>query len=129
MALLGTGAISTQFCFTTISASLSINIVSVSAHGIELSSVHLSVGLCVGLSVGRCVREVYCGKMADWSWMPFGMASGVGRGTRASCDRQRRRGSFGEEFGGVQLKPMETLLRSCVRATRCSKITWGGLVR
>ena len=34
---------------------------------------HLSVGLS-GL------RRVYCGKTADWIWMPFGMVSGVSRG-------------------------------------------------
>jgi len=39
-----------------------------------------SVGLCVSLSVGLSVRKVYCGKMADWIWMPFGMVSGVVRG-------------------------------------------------
>jgi len=26
------------------------------------------------------VRKVYCGKMADWIWIPFGVVSGVGRG-------------------------------------------------
>jgi len=29
---------------------------------------------------GLCVRKVYCGNMADWIRMPFGMVSGVGRG-------------------------------------------------
>jgi len=37
---------------------------------------HLSVGMCVGLSVWK----VYCGKTADWIQMPYGMMSGVGRG-------------------------------------------------
>jgi len=37
---------------------------------------HLSVDLCVGLSVWK----VYCGKMADWIWMLFGMMSGVSQG-------------------------------------------------
>ena len=31
------------------------------------------------LSVGLSVRKVYCGKTADWIWMPFGVVSGVGR--------------------------------------------------
>ena len=35
---------------------------------------HLSI--CVGLSV----QKVYCGKMADWIRMLFGMMSGVSRG-------------------------------------------------
>ena len=30
-------------------------------------------------SVGQLVRRVYCGKMADWMCMPFGVVSGVGR--------------------------------------------------
>jgi len=32
------------------------------------------------MSVGRSVREVYCGKTADLTWMPFGVVSVVGRG-------------------------------------------------
>jgi len=34
----------------------------------------------VSMSVGRSVRRVYCGKTADWIWMPFGLVSRVGRG-------------------------------------------------
>jgi len=30
--------------------------------------------------VGRLVQTVYCGKTADWIWMPFGEVSGAGRG-------------------------------------------------
>ena len=41
-------------------ASLSINIVSVSANGVDLSPIP-----SVGLSVCLCVQKVYCGKMAD----------------------------------------------------------------
>jgi len=26
------------------------------------------------------VQKVYCGKTADWIWMPFGVVSGFGRG-------------------------------------------------
>ena len=51
--------------------SLSINIASVSAHGIKLSSIP---------SVGRSVQKTYCGTTADWIWMPFRMVSGVGWG-------------------------------------------------
>jgi len=32
-------------------------------------------------SVCLSVRKVYCGKMADWIQMPFGVVSGVSRGT------------------------------------------------
>ena len=40
-----------------------------------------SVGLCLCMcvSVGRSVRKVYCGKMADLILMLFGIVSGVGR--------------------------------------------------
>jgi len=43
------------------------------------------------LSVGRSVRKVYCGKTADWIRMPFGMVSGVGRGTGVLDGRGDRR--------------------------------------
>jgi len=33
---------------------------------------HLSVCLSIGQLVGRSVWKVYCGKTADWTWMPFG---------------------------------------------------------
>ena len=36
---------------------------------------HLSV--CLSLSVCLCVWKVYCGKMADWIRMPFGVVNGV----------------------------------------------------
>ena len=58
-----------------ISASLFINIVSVSALLTDLSP-GPSFGLCVCLSV----RKVYCGKTADWIQMPFEVVSGVCRG-------------------------------------------------
>ena len=35
----------------------------------------------VCLSVSWSVLKVYRGKMVDWFWMPFGVLSGVGRGT------------------------------------------------
>jgi len=34
----------------------------------------------VSRSVGRSVRRVYCGKTADWIWMPFVVVSGIGGG-------------------------------------------------
>jgi len=78
-----------------ISASLSMNIASVSANGVELSpspSVGLSVRVCLSMSV----RKVYCGKMDDWIRMPFGMVSGVGRRMGVMLvrgDRRMERGS------------------------------------
>ena len=58
---------------------------SISAYATDLLH-NPSVGLCVGgdgcvgvcLSVGRgpVVRKVYCGKTAEWIWMPFGTVSG-----------------------------------------------------
>ena len=49
------------------------------------------------LSVGRSVWKVICGKTAEWIQMPFGMASGVGRGMSVldgGGDHQRGSGSF-----------------------------------
>jgi len=43
----------------------------------RLSVAHLSVSVC--LSVCLSVWKVYCGKTADWIWMPFRVVSGVGR--------------------------------------------------
>ena len=63
--------------FIIISASLSINIASVSANSIDLSSIPSVGGLSDCVSV---VRKVYCGKTADWIRMPFGMVSEVARG-------------------------------------------------
>jgi len=58
------------FCFFTFkSVWFSINIASISANGVDLSP---------RPSVGLSVRKVYCGKMADWIWMSFGMVNGVG---------------------------------------------------
>ena len=54
-----------------------------------------------GPSVCLSVCKVYCGKTADWIRMPFGVVSGVGRGTGVldgGGDRRRGRGSFGGEF-------------------------------
>jgi len=49
-------------------------------------------------SVDRSIRKVYCGKMADWIRMPFGMVSGVGWGMGVfdgGGDFRRGSGSFG----------------------------------
>jgi len=50
----------------------------------------------------RSVWKVYCGKMADWIRMPFGVVSGIhwgiGLGVLDGGDRQRRRGSFGGKW-------------------------------
>ena len=56
----------------------------------------------VHLMVGLSFRRAYCGKTADWIWMPFGAVSVVGRGTGVldgGPDRRRRRGSFGDRRG------------------------------
>ena len=48
-------------------------------------------------SVCLSVRKVYCGKMADWIQMPFGVVSGVSRGMGvldAGGYRQMGRGLF-----------------------------------
>ena len=45
---------------------------------------------------------MFCGIMADWIRMPFGMVSGIGRGMGVldgGSDRRRGRSSFGGEFG------------------------------
>ena len=57
---------------------------------------HLSVSVCL------CVRKVYCGKTANWIWMPFGVVSGFRFGIVVldfGGDCQKGRGSFGGEFG------------------------------
>ena len=59
---------------------------------------HLSVCVSVSLSV----QKVYCGKVAEWIQMLFGMVSGVGQGMGVLVGDsycQRGRGSFGGEFG------------------------------
>jgi len=44
------------------------------------------MGIVTGLSplpsvsLSLCPVWVSCGKMADWSWMPFGVVSGVSQG-------------------------------------------------
>jgi len=53
--------------------------------------------VCVCVLVGRSVWKVYCGKMAEWIRMPFGMVSGFGLGLGVLDGggyRQRGRGSL-----------------------------------
>ena len=57
---------------TVISASISVSIAS--------RALMLRTCRPDHLSVSRSVLKVYCGKTADWIWMPFGMVSGVSRG-------------------------------------------------
>jgi len=56
--------------------------------------------LSVSLSVGWSVCKVYCGKMADWIRMSFGLVSGVTPGIGSTVHIP-----LGEEiaFGGVCL--------------------------
>jgi len=45
---------------------------------------------------------VYCGKTAEWVWMPFGMVSGVGRGMgvlNGGGDRRMGRAVLGVNLG------------------------------
>jgi len=65
--------------YPIISASLSINVASISADLTDRSP-SPSVGLCVCRSVGLSVRKVFCGKTADWIRVSFGIESGVGQG-------------------------------------------------
>jgi len=56
----------------------------------------------VCLSICRSLRKLYCGEMADWIRMLFGVVSGVGRGMGVldgGSDRRRVIGSFGGECG------------------------------
>jgi len=66
-----------------------------------LRNIHLD-HLSVGLSVGLSVCKVYCGKMADWIRIPFGVVSGIGRGMGVldgGGDHWRGRSSFGVNLG------------------------------
>jgi len=51
--------------------------------------------------------KVYCGKMADWIWMTFGIVSGVSRGMvvlDVGGDHRRERSSFVvRKCGGIPL--------------------------
>jgi len=61
-----------------------------------------SSGPSVGLSVGLSVCKVYCGKMAEWIRMPFGIVSGVGQGMGVldrGGDRRREEAFLGVNLG------------------------------
>jgi len=62
--------------------------------------------------------KVSCGKTADWIRMPFGMVSGVGRGTGVldvGGDRRRGRGSFEGEFGASHCNQKGPLRRALLK--------------
>jgi len=78
-----------------LAAALSIN-------AVERKQVLLQVCHPCHLSVCLSDWEVYCGKMADWIWIQFGVVSGVGRGMGVldgGGDHRRGRGSFGVNVG------------------------------
>jgi len=57
-------------------------------------------------SVCVLVQKVYCGKMADWIWIPFRVVSGVSRGMGVLDGvhvPQRERGGFGGRFVPIGL--------------------------
>jgi len=62
-----------------ISASLSINIASISANGVDLSPTPLLVCVCVYVGRSVCLESVLC-ITARWIRMLFRMLSRVGRG-------------------------------------------------
>jgi len=75
-----------------------------------------------------CRSAVYCGKMADWIQMPFGMVSGVGRrmGVLDGVVIVEGKGSFWGEFGashGNQLGNCCVVVQKCVRDRA---VVWGG---
>ena len=101
---------------------------------VALSQASVS-GLCDGtcrpvcLSVGLYDFKVYCGKTAEWIRMMFGTVSGVGRKMGVldgGGDRQRRRGSFGSEFGAShcnQWRLCDAALPKLLRARLVIKTT------
>ena len=94
-----------------ISASLSINIASISANGVDLSPTPLLVCVCVYVGRSVCLESVLY-ITARWIRMLFRMLSRVGRGIGVldgSGDRRRGRSSFGGEFGVSQM----TFRRTC----------------
>jgi len=61
----------------------------------------MSLRSSVGLSVSGSVCPVYCGKTADWIWMPFGV---VGRyGSKEEASRQGWRSPHGKGQFGVNV--------------------------
>jgi len=109
-----------MFCFLLIQQSVSII-------GIDLSLIP-SVGLCV--SVSLCVWKVYCGKVADWIRMPFGVVSWIGWWTDVldGSDDCRR----GKAVLVVNLEhhcnEWGTLLHVSARVMRSSQLLWEDLL-
>jgi len=103
--------------WSVISASLPINIASVSANGLDLSLVS---SVCL-----------YCGKTVDWIRMPFGMVSAVcrGMGVLDGVDNRRMKGnSFGGKFGASRCN-QQGLCCVVVRERRAlPKLLQGGVV-
>jgi len=61
-------------------------------------------------SVCPCVQKVYCGKTADWIWMPFEMMSGVVRGLGVLHGMdivEEEGGSFGDKCGASHCSQWE----------------------
>jgi len=85
----------------TFNASLSINTAELAL--LEQISRRLShLSACVSVSDGLYVREVYCSSTADLIQVPFGVVSGVGRGTRVldgGGNRHREAAVFGVNLG------------------------------
>jgi len=84
--------------------------------------------LSVCLSVCRSVRKLYCGKMADWIWMLFGMVSGVGRGMRVLDGwwSLKGKGQFWGEFGASHCNQWG---HCCVVVRKCVNdraVVWDG---
>jgi len=66
-----------------------------------------------------CLQKVYCGKMADWIRVPFGMVSLVSQGIGVldgAGDRRRGRGSFGVNLG----RPIVTSGAFAMRSSQIS---------
>jgi len=85
-------------------------------------------------SVGLSVVKVYCGKMADWIQMLFGVASGVGRGTGVldgGGDCRKGRGSFGDKCGASHCNQCGRCcidVQKSVNQSSCHWGWWGGSV-
>jgi len=104
--------------------------VSLSGYRVDLLLIP-SVSLCMCVSVCLSVRKVYCEKMTEWLDPDVVQGGEWGR-SRDSCIRwgwwsSNRKQQF---WGWIWGHPIvtNTLLHSCVRATRFSQITLGGLV-
>ena len=72
---------------------------------------------------------VYCGKTADWIWMPFGVVSGVGLGMGVldfGGDRRIERGSLGGEFAASHYNQWGLsciVVWKCVERSSC-RLAW-----